>query len=108
MEFEDVEKSVKAVGDLLIEVVKECARDEKVYLLDEMYDAAVSKLVEKAESVGDVETVIKAAVMVGMCRGQYLGQSFVVDLDRALAYFYLSELNKRFGDRGGEKNETES
>lgn len=104
----DYGEDVAKVGDLLIEVVRETARKDRVYLLDEMYDKAIEILMEKAKDRADIETAIRAAVMLGMCRGNYLGRDFVDGLDRNLAYFYLDELNKRFVGRGGGKSEAES
>jgi len=105
--LKEVEKEVAKVGDLLIELVKECARDETVYTLDEMYDAAIEKLMERANSIGDIETVVKAAAMLGMCRGVYLGEGYVKSIECSLTKFYLYELVERFKGEEVRKDETE-
>ena len=108
MSLREVVREVAKVGDLLIELVKECARDETVYTLDEMYGVAIDKLVERANSIGDIETVVRTAVMLGMCKGVYLGEEYVRDIECSLTKLYLCELVERF--KGGEvrKDEAES
>jgi len=106
--LEGVVREVAKVGDLLIELMKECARDETVYTLDEMYDVAIEKLVERANSIGDVETVVRVAVILGMCRGVYLGKRYVSELECSLTKFYLYELVERFKGEEVRKDETES
>lgn len=96
LRLEDVPK----IGDTLIELCREIAKDSDVYVLEEFHYALINKLLEFVDDgriqMKDVKNAIRVAFVIGCLKGIAYPSIDFRNLNAEMIMMYLAFLRERF------------
>jgi len=106
--YEMSREVLEGTGNTLIRIFEQCAENETVYTIGELFEVAERKLVEMADEIKNIEVVVRTAEIIGAMRQRYSGAVEIDGILFSLVAIYLSRVRDRFAGKEVRKNETES
>jgi len=94
---------VEEFVDLVDRFIEKVAKDERLYLMDELPIAVVARMINDVEEIDDMATALKVAFNLGValgaidadCESKSISREFAANIFTK----YLIEVRKRFGGR---------